>query len=1234
MNAKLRLLRSLGCLLLSLVMVFGCTVTASANIADNLDPSRQFRGAYDSMTEVEDAAAALNLELEAEGAVLLKNLEQALPLAAGTKLTVLGTQADTLATGGSGSGGQTKPGGDNTPGAPLTLFEALDAAGFEYNPSVKAEYEKPELDPGTLEYSGNPYDGGHYMNKVDAESADSVEFDGGWYESAADGSLSGASLEGYTDVALVVFSRSGAESQDNDAYELKDKATQESVTDNIDDHYLQLTTSEKELMAYAKQNFDKVVVLVNSPSAMELGCLEHDEGVDAVLWIGQPGWNGILAVGKILSGEVNPSGRTVDIYPADFAAEPTFYNFGDFTQARAIVCGDKGETGAALSMGYDEAYAVDGVTNGGYHFVDYAEGIYMGYRYFETVFADLAAYDEEAAEAWYQDAVVYPFGYGLSYTSFEQELQGVAGDLSDPDGTLTATVQVTNTGDVAGKEVVQLYASAPYMEDEIDKAAAVLVGFEKTALLQPGESATVEITVAVKDLASFDYNDANGDDFYGYELEAGDYVLSVRRNSHEVLGEAELTAEETLTWDEDGDEETPNNIFSAELDDEIWGRYNTLSSAWTTEGEDYYLHRTQLLTEGDEGMIPALEEEYAEGEPNALQEQLAWALAEDGEYNLFSIEAFNLLNTQEVYAASYYDFDDPATLELETDVQNPWVKDEVPEDWTQFAGELNALGMYPIELADMVGVPLDDARWTEFMNQLTWDELTQIANDGGYGSAAIKTIGKPAIEDHDGPGQLRANWSTVPDGNGYAWACESVIGSTWNKALGYEQGVIVANEGILLGVTGWYGPGMNIHRSPLSGRNFEYYSQDGVQGGYMLAAVVKGATDNGMHVYMKHAFLNDQETSRTGICTFATEQAMREIYAKPFEIAIKQGNGNGLMTSFNRLGLNTSVSYAIAVQLYEHEWGFDGISVSDAFYNGCGWTPENMVRGHIMPLNSRFLAFPPLQRAEGTWDETLRGGLGGILVKEGPDSDALVESPTEYYAVRETAQRALYTYANSNAMTGLKTAMLLEDRAVALEPETVYAGLGVYAEHELAAFVTDMDGVFGEDNYDVTVSGGPEGLSLDWMTGSLTGTAPAVPGAYPFTITVQGRGNMSGVVGTTTTTASVSAPVDPAAVEVSFAGLVELTEGENFVPGGDPTDGANEGKYTSVRYTAVGLPEGLSIDEATGVISGAIAAPLASGEHYAFTVNQELVLCEDAFIGWFFAGRTLNYSIPVFLTVK
>ncbi len=1235
--ASLSLVMALSC-----VLAGGSILSTSANIADSLDPNRKYRADYDSMTETEDAAAKLNLQIEAEGAVLLKNKAKALPLAASAakkaRVTVLGSQADTLATGGSGSGGQTKPAGDNTPDAPLTLFDSLDAANIQYNPSVKARYEESSLSPKTLLYSGNAYDGGHYMNKVSAATSDSVEFDGSHYVPAADGSLHGVSLEGFEDTALVVFSRSGAEGQDNDSYNLTDKASGAAVTDDISDHYLQLTTSEKELMAYAKKNFDKVIVLLNSPSAMELGCLEHDEGVDAILWIGQPGWNGIMSVGKILNGEVNPSGRTVDFYMSDFATDPTWYNLGNYAQSNAILNG--ADTSAvnvkdSVSMGYDATYATEGITNGGYKVLDYAEGIYLGYRYYETVYADLQKEaGKEAADAWYAAAAVYPFGYGLSYTDFTQTIKSVKGDLEDKDGTVEVTVTVKNTGSVAGKEVIQLYSTPPYTAGEIEKAAVNLVGFEKTGMIAAGASEDVTLEIAVKDLASFDYNDANGNGSSGYELETGDYVLSVRKNSHEVLDSKTLKAAAELAWDEDGDAATPNNIYSQT--ENAWERNNTLAQNWVVDGQDNYLKRDQLILGSGADASVALEEEYSAGNPNELQTQLGWLIADKGRANVFTKEAFHSLNIQEEYGAVYQDYDNPLTTAVETDYENPWIKTNADiASWTQGTGRVNELGIYQIELADMIGVPLTDARWTTFMNQLTWEEMTQIVNDGGYGSAAITTIGKPAIEDHDGPGQLRCEWSTTPDGNGYAWACESVIGSTWNQELAYDQGRIVGNESIFLGVTGWYGPGLNTHRNPLSGRNFEYYSQDGVHGGLIAASVIEGATDMGTHVYMKHAFLNDQETSRSGVCTFATEQAIREIYAKQFELAVRKGNANGIMLSFNRIGIAASSSHAITIQMYEKEWGYDGISVTDAFYTGSGWTPENLVRGSTMPLNSRFLAFPPLQLPEGTWDQTLRGGKGGVLVKSDAEGTSTTESPTQYYWTRTTAMKALYTYANSNAMTGLKASMLLRNKTVVMDKLQDYKpGLAAYSNDELTNFLADMNSVYGAGNYDVSVSGVPAGMKLDIKTGIISGQTPAAPGVYPVTISVRGKGNLVGVTGSTTLNIAISAPVDGSEFAISYKGFVELQEGVNYVPGGDPTNGANAGKYTSVKYTASGLPEGLSIDEITGEITGTIANIKNVGEKYEITITQELVRCEDAFLGWFYKGSTSSITRTVYMTVS
>lgn len=543
----------------------------------------------------------------------------------------------------------------------------------------------------------------------------------------------------------------------------------------------------------------------------------------------------------------------------------------------------------------------------------------------------------------------------------------------------------------------------------------------------------------------------------------------------------------------------------------LWRSYmhNTLATHWTAEGAGGYLSRRDLIAGSGATAVVALEEEYSLGDPNALQQQLAWLIANDGQDNMFSKEAFNLLNTQASEGA-YEDYDNHLTLEVETNYKNLWTKtnEDIPADWTQGEGVLNEDGMYEILLSDMTGIPLDDERWTEFMNQLTWDELVMVAGndvgeDGGYGSRSIDGIGKPRIQDHDGPGQLRKVQNGGYDGNGYAWVSETVIGSTWNKQLAYEQGVMIGNESLFLDVNGWYGPGANIHRGALAGRNFEYYSQDGVHGGYIMAAVVKGATDMGVHVYMKHAFLNDQETGRMGNVTFVTEQAIREIYAKPFEIAVKKGNANGMMAACNRIGLASSASYGITVQMYMNEWGFDGTNISDAYIASTvpttGWDSEVMLRGLILPLNSGLASFPSATRIEGTWVDTLRNGQGGVTVNKGADDATQVESPTQYYFARMAAQQALYTYANGNAATGFTKNMVLPSGSVVLEPSTNYTGTQatVYTAAQIAEFKADMLAVFGsEDAYAITASGLPAGMALDMDKGVITGTSPAAPGKY------------------------------------------------------------------------------------------------------------------------------------------
>lgn len=1190
------------------------SLSASAKSAFlQAEKSGYFRADYDTLSDVEDAAADLNIRLAGQGSVLLKNKNKALPIAKTTKITVLGEQADCYATGGSGSGGQTKPAGDNTPDTPYSIFEALEKEGFEYNASVKDAYAKQENAPKTTLVSKNPYEAGHYMDEVATADVNTVDFGGKHYQSLASdtGTLADVNLTGYTDgVALVVISRTGAEGQDNEAI---DVAGAESSTD----HYLDLNKGERELIAYAKKNFSKVVLLINSPSAMALSDAEKDDGVNGILWIGQTGWNGILAMPQILDGKINPSGRTVDIYEADERTDPTWYNFGNYEQSNYIINGQK-DSGTvtskdAVKLGYDAAYATDGVTDGGYKTIDYAEGIYMGYRYYETVYAELLAKKgQQVADAWYAKDVVYPFGYGLSYTSFEQKIVSISKSSVQKDDQITVKTSVKNTGSVAGADVVQLYSSSPYVEGGIEKAAATLVGFTKTGIIDAGATSEVEVTIDAKDLASFDYNDANNNNNYGYELEAGSIALSIRNNSHDVLDSKDVTVASLQTWDEDNDPNTPNNIFSQTSGK--WEMYNTSSEHWSTEKDaDHYLRRDELL---DGSGDVSLETSWSVGNPNEMQKKLGWIIADNEKNNVFAEKAFIYLNSQEKDAA-YNDNDNRLTTAYESDYQNVWSKtaDDIPDAWTQ-------KGSYGIELADMKGVAYDDAKWDTFLNQMTWKELVKVCQDGGYGSDAMDSIGKPAMETHDGPGQLRRTAITAPDGNGYAWVCETVIGSTWNTELGKEQGTIEGNESIFLGVTGWYGPGANMHRNALSGRNFEYYSQDPIHSGNMLASVVGAFQKKGGTAYMKHGFMNDQETSRAGIVTFATEQAIREIYAKSYEIAIRKlDKANiGMMTSFNRIGLQSSVSYAINDQMYTKEWGYRGHTVTDAYNAGSGWDSEAMARGYAIPLNAAFVIFPPATALEGEWDSTLRGGNGGVKVAT-KAGDGLVESPTQYYFTRETAHRSLFTYANTNAITGLTSSNMLKSKTSFFMPDKTISDQVVYTASELASYKSAMDDLFGTSQYTTVVTGLPEGMSLNLNTGILSGTTPAQAGCYTYSITTKGEGKLSYISKTITGVINIAAPVfydDHTSIDVKMP--VTLNDENYHEYEGDKTaipmswasfgvagDAKYAGKYVDVNYTATGLPNGLAMDPSTGKITGSMTNRMHAGDRIPVTVKMTAI---------------------------
>ena len=1047
----------LGAFAVASVMTVGIAVPTLGAVAESMKGSDgKYSTSFTSHNAVLKSESKLNLELAADGFALMKN-NGALPLKSNElKVTLLGAYSYSIQDGGGGSGSASRPGNNDPvyswiPQDNSKLHVALAGDGFKINPTVAAKYSA-----GTAANNENHT----YMELLDSGNG-VVEFGGKNYNTTESNHLAGTedSYANYGDAAIINIMRTGSEFSDNSSHEVAQHA-------DTTEHYQTLNDNERQLLAYAKYlkaqgKVKKLIIIINSPSNMEIADIEDDDAFDSILWIGTTGWDGSEVVGDILKGDVNPSGHVVDFWEKDLYTNPTIYNWGDYGPAAYIKSGgetwDHTKIGASQVATYgwgggasapDMKYAADSSISPSAKVLHYAEGIFMGYRYYETVWAELEAANKGSGDTWYDANVIYPFGHGLSYTTFEQKITKVDGDLSKADGTITVTVEVKNTGDVAGKDVVQLYSTPPYTAGGIDKAAVNLINFEKTGLIKAGGSETVKLEIAVKDLANFDWNDKNHNDYAGYELEDGKYTLSVRANSHDVLDSTDLTRSGgSLKWDEDGDESTPNNIFSQTSGP--WEMYNTDVSHWLTSGTDYELHRDGILNSAKTG-------------PSDLS-KLIWLIGADND-NEFTEAAAAVVRYRGTSTAAD-DFDNIVTAAKETDYdKNVWLKTAADvEGWTQGTGVADEDGLYDITAADMIGVDYDDAKWDTFLNQLTWAELKTVVGNtnggGSYNNTALPSVGKPQVTDQDGPGQLKANGK-----NGWFWVGETVIASTWNKELAYAQGYHVGSESVWNEGGGWYGPAMNTHRNCLSGRNFEYYSQDGVQAGLIAGNVVGGCVDAGGRVYAKHIFLNDQEASRmNGLATFCNEQAIREIYAKPFELCVRIGNCNGFMSAFPNVGLNSSGSYAMNIQMFTNEWGYKGITVTD-MYSGAdsGWTADMMVRGCIFPLGST-------SAAAGTWDDTAK------VVKVGDTT-----SYTQWYWVRETTKRMLYTYVNSAAVNN----GFLNAKVGVLSEVTGEAGQNVSVKLVDPAYLKQY---FGTDNYKISATNLPLGLSLNPTTGVVSG---------------------------------------------------------------------------------------------------------------------------------------------------
>lgn len=783
-------------------------------------------------------AQEVNLKLAEEGFVLLKNENAALPMNKGARISVFSKNSVNLSYGGSGSGGFDTSNNKN-------LYESLNDAGFVTNPTLKNFYESSQSGPVRTANSSDLDNGDN--QKIAAAETPQNKYTDAVKNSYAD----------YSDAALVVITRIGGEGFDLPRYQGDSEGAV-----SPDSHYLELDQNEIDLLtAVTDGTFKRVVVVFNTPSSFEATFLKDSayaafaDKIDAAVWIGFTGSNGITALGEILNGDVNPSGRLVDTWAADFTKNPSFVNFG---------------TGCLPDT-------TDKYDGGMYYSVDYEEGIYVGYRYYETR-------GETDGEDWYNANVVYPFGYGLSYTTFDWTVGDASASEIELGTTITVPVTVKNTGSVAGKDVVQLYASAPYTLGGIEKAHKVLVGFAKTMLLQPGESETVTVSFDPYSAASYDYRDANSNGFSGYELEAGEYTLYVSRNAHEsekaiVLN---LAADVQIGTDPTTDSEVVNRYTDSE---------NFLDSDWQLDA---------MLSRADwEGTWPTPQTAQQHAGTDRLYEEIR------------SEEQNN-----------------PTDFDSE---EYPWFGEEPTLTLRDLLPSAEAEGYEPV-------VSYDDERWEELMMGCDEEEMIALINNGAYHTLAMESVGLPATIHGDGPSGFTCFMSKEQVNGTCQYVSEPVMASTWNINLMNELGEAIGEEGTIGDkATGQpyssiYAPGVNIHRSPFGGRCSEYFSEDPFISGMMGAAEVQGIQSRGVLPTVKHFVANEQETHRSigGDLSWLSEQALREIYLKPFEYTVKLGETRGIMTSFNRIGTRwTGGDYRLLTEILRNEWGFNGLVICD-----------------------------------------------------------------------------------------------------------------------------------------------------------------------------------------------------------------------------------------------------------------------------------------------------------------
>ncbi len=924
-------------------------------------------------------------ELAEEGFVLLKNKNNFLPMSAeGKKITLAGKSSNNLACGGAGSGS----GSVSSDVKGYHTDEALKEVGFELNQQILDFYGKWS----SGRWSNNSKSGSGRTNGNDGWKGNSeVTIGETPIESYGDELL--ATLDEYNDAAIQVITREGSEGCDVKTCNAHDSKKTNSSTEKVSDrHALQLSENEEALLNELGKHTENIIVVINSSNIFECQQLENNDKVKAIIWVGNPGDRGIRALGRIITGEVNPSGRTVDTWGRNFRKDPTYQNFSDNSQTNEVTLAD-GKTYFApqdtmftkdgdpmLSLGTDKAYkdhnsprwdnkrggeeakvvsgGINGVKPAAY--VSYEEGIYVDYRYYETRYADMAKKNKKEAKKWYdsEEGVLYPFGYGLSYTTFSQRIVKSTIKRNDKiDGSqevIGVTVEVKNTGKVAGKEAVQLYWKAPYTKGGIEKADHVLCAFGKTKLLQPGDTEKVHLSFYLQDVANYDFTDANKNQFKGYELDAGKYELLLGKNAHDNHDTLSFQLTQNVKYEKDrfSGNKVENRFTNR-------GFYNSMP-------EEKDIEFTQMSRADFAGTFPT--------HPNFEDRKVK----EGSRYEEFLTYEFSLADFEEG--------------------NNDYVPAEARKDASVAANWKQGSKDTAYKVKDLNNVPFDDPIWEDVVNQTTWADMLKVVETNGMSSQAISSVGKSGFSEGDGPQKFNIMW----------WVSSPIIAATFNQDLAHKQGECVGMESHISGKSGWWGPAVNTHRSPFGGRNFEYYSADPFLMGRMAAQVVGAATDRGVYAYFKHFAVNDQEKNRESGISFVNEQALREIYLKSFQMVFEEGKSIGVMGSYNRLGLmETAASYPLLTEVLRGEWGFKGSVLSDMTHSSNGSVDFKCYEN----VNNRCLAGCNAQLDQGggfggdseaKWDSTQNAPL--YTKKDGTKA----VSYSYWYAVRKCVKEHLY----------------------------------------------------------------------------------------------------------------------------------------------------------------------------------------------------------------------------------